>query len=195
MCQCHTICQSEGDMQVQVAHNKKIPLGEKNSFMGCQLFSGRHPRRGGGGYKKIRVNFFPPPPLGAATRIRATPRRVNKPGHWRLTHCIVRRKILGWAFERARFWGCTLITWNRTASHWGSVVVEPFWHSSIALWLLLLSMRPTRPMIGRRSSAYSCQDGVQIGAEVAVRAMSTNTPLSSRRTTWGSRSSIFGILR
>ena len=60
MRQCHTICQSEGDMQVQAAHSKKIPLGEKVFYMGCQPFLGVPPE--GGGYKKIRTNFFPPPP-------------------------------------------------------------------------------------------------------------------------------------
>ena len=64
MCQCHTMCQSEGAMQVQVAHSKKFLLAKKNSYMGCQFFfSGGTP--GGGGYEKKFVQIFstPPPPM------------------------------------------------------------------------------------------------------------------------------------
>ena len=45
-CQCHTMCQSEGDMQVQLAHSKKIPLGEKKiPTWGASFFFGGYPRR------------------------------------------------------------------------------------------------------------------------------------------------------
>ena len=56
--------QSEGDMQVQVAHSKKIPLGEKKFLHGVPaFFSGGTPGGGGGGLrKKIRANFFHPHP-------------------------------------------------------------------------------------------------------------------------------------
>ena len=62
MCQFHTMQQSEGCMQVQVAHGKKIPLGEKNSHMGCQLFFFRGGPLEGGGTKKIARIPPPPPP-------------------------------------------------------------------------------------------------------------------------------------
>ena len=53
--------QSEGSMQVQVAHSKKLPPSEKNFLHGVLAFcsGGTH---GGGVRKKIRANFFPPPP-------------------------------------------------------------------------------------------------------------------------------------
>ena len=69
MCQCHTMCQSEGDMQVQVAHSKKIPLGEKKFLHGVPaFFSGGTPGAGGGGTKKNSREFFstPPPPVHRA---------------------------------------------------------------------------------------------------------------------------------
>ena len=60
MCQCHTMWQSEGDMQVQVAHSKKSPLGEKKSYMGWHLFFRGYPRRGGGTKKNPREFFSTP---------------------------------------------------------------------------------------------------------------------------------------
>ena len=63
MCQCHTMCPSEGDMEVQVAHCKKIPLGEKKFLHGVPAFFWGVPPEGGGVRKKIHANFFPPPPL------------------------------------------------------------------------------------------------------------------------------------
>ena len=38
-------------------------MAKKNSYMGCQLFVRGVPPEGGGYEKKIRANFFPPPPL------------------------------------------------------------------------------------------------------------------------------------
>ena len=63
MCQCHTMWQSQGAMQVQVAHNKKIPLGEKKFLHGVPaFFSGGTRGEGGGVGKKIARIFFHPPP-------------------------------------------------------------------------------------------------------------------------------------
>ena len=63
MCQCHTMWQSEGALQVQVAQSKKIPPGEKKILHGVpDFFSGATPEGEGVG-KKSRANFFPPPPL------------------------------------------------------------------------------------------------------------------------------------
>ena len=65
MCQCHTMWQSEGAMQDQVAHSKKFPPGEKKFLHGVPDFFRGYPPRGGG-YKKVRANFFhPPPPVSA----------------------------------------------------------------------------------------------------------------------------------
>ena len=65
MCQCHTMWQSEGAMQVQVAHSKKIPPGEKKFLHGVPaFFSGGTPQGGGGYGKKIGANFFSTPPPG-----------------------------------------------------------------------------------------------------------------------------------
>ena len=58
MCQCHTMCQSEGDMQVQVAHSKKNSSRRKKfSTWGASFFFG-----GGGTEKLVRIFFHPPPP-------------------------------------------------------------------------------------------------------------------------------------
>ena len=84
MCQCHTMCQNEGDMQVQVAHSKKIPLDEKKFLHGVPpFFSGGTPGGGGGGggggyEKKIRANFFstPPPPRPPAFEGTANSRQL-----------------------------------------------------------------------------------------------------------------------
>ena len=65
MCQCHTMWQSEGAMQVQVAHSKKIPPDKKNSYMGCQLFFRGVPPEGGGDTENSRDFFPPPPPMDA----------------------------------------------------------------------------------------------------------------------------------
>ena len=65
MCQCHTMWQGEGAMQVQVAHSKKIPPGEKKiPTWGASFFFGGYPRRGRGVRKKNSREFFstPPPP-------------------------------------------------------------------------------------------------------------------------------------
>ena len=64
MCQCHKMWQSEGAMQVQVAHSKQIPPGEKKFLHGVPaFFSGGTPGGGGGYEKKIRANFFSTTPL------------------------------------------------------------------------------------------------------------------------------------
>ena len=59
-------------MQVQVAHSKKIPLGEKIFLHGVPaFFSGGTPGGGGGGGgapKKKPHKFFPPPPRAERSR-------------------------------------------------------------------------------------------------------------------------------
>ena len=57
--------QSEGGIQVQVAHSKEIPPGEKKFLHGVPaFFSGGTPGGGGGGTKKkISANFFSTAPL------------------------------------------------------------------------------------------------------------------------------------
>ena len=59
--------ESEGAMQVQVAHSKQIPPGEKKFLHGVPpFFSGGIPGGGGGYEKKIARIFFPPPPWALA---------------------------------------------------------------------------------------------------------------------------------
>ena len=55
--------QSEGGMQVQVAHSKEIPPGEKKFLHGVPAFFSGGTPGGGGGYKKNSHEFFfhPPP--------------------------------------------------------------------------------------------------------------------------------------
>ena len=62
MCQCHTMWESEGDMQVQVAHSKKIPLGEKKFLHGVPAFFSGVPPEGGGGTEKNFTRIFSTPP-------------------------------------------------------------------------------------------------------------------------------------
>ena len=81
MCQCHTMCQSEGDMQVQVAHSKKIPLGEKKFLHGVPaFFSGVPPE--GGGYEKNSREFFSTPPPPANQRNQQTPHNHKEVFAW-----------------------------------------------------------------------------------------------------------------
>ena len=49
-------------MQVQVAHSKEIPPGEKKFLHGVPAFFRGVPPEGGGGTKKNSREFFPPPP-------------------------------------------------------------------------------------------------------------------------------------
>ena len=61
--------QSEGGMQVQVAHIKKIPPTKENSYMGCQLFFGGTPGGGRSMKKNPREFFSTPAPRGIGTHV------------------------------------------------------------------------------------------------------------------------------
>ena len=70
MCQCHTMWQSEGAMQVQVAHNKKNSSWGKKFLLGVPgVFSGGTPGGGRGYEKKVRANPPPPDYHGTCVRI------------------------------------------------------------------------------------------------------------------------------
>ena len=112
MCQCHKIWQNEGDMQVQVAHSKNLPLGKKNSYIGLQLFVGGYRRKERGSTKKI------PPPT----------REVNPQATWqrflqRANHQATWRK---WCLidKRTHFPRCNSASAVQTIRPLGAIVVS-----------------------------------------------------------------------
>ena len=75
MCQCHTMWQSEGAMQTQVAHSKKIPLGEKEFLHGVPAVFRGVPLEGVGGYATNSREFFSTSPP------RYDPHKINFSRH------------------------------------------------------------------------------------------------------------------